>query len=51
MFSVMVIFIGDILWPKIAFFGQVDKSTIVRLYRKYSVDFRMFGYDSQVKDF
>ena len=29
-------------------FNQLEKSAIVRLYEKYSVDFRMFGYDSQV---
>ena len=29
-------------------FDQLEKSAIVRLYEKYSVDFRMFGYDSQV---
>ena len=27
---------------------QLEKSTIVRLYEKYLVDFRMFGYESQV---
>ena len=41
----------DILWLKKGHFVQVEKSTIVRLYHKYIVDFRMFGYDSQVKDF
>jgi len=33
------------------YFSQVEKSAIVRLYQKYIVDFRMFGYDSQVQKF
>jgi len=33
------------------YFSQVEKSVIVRLYDKYAVDFRMFGYDSQVQKY
>jgi len=33
------------------YFSQLEKSAIVRLYEKYSVDFRMFGYDSQVQKY
>jgi len=33
------------------YFSQLEKSTIVRLYEKYLVDFRMFGYESQVRKY
>merc|ERR1712127_1111659 len=33
------------------YYGRLARQTIVRLYNKYSVDFRMFGYDTEVQSF
>jgi hypothetical protein len=33
------------------YFALLDRETIGRLYAKYQVDFRMFGYDSQVQTY
>ena len=34
-----------------AYFSKVARETIVDLYNKYRVDFRMFGYDGQVQEY
>ena len=33
------------------YFSQISKTNIKRLYKKYSVDFEMFGYDGQVQSY
>ena len=33
------------------YYSQISKENIVKLYKKFEVDFQMFGYDTLAKEF
>ena len=45
--------LGGVSSDKLArkYFSQITKQNITRLFRKYQLDFEMFGYESHVQQF